>query len=171
MNFTSTLFSIRQTTELSHLLTRVSEILGYENQLISQPSSPAFLELLEDDGSGFQRLQGENLEKFSEMSAETCALSRKLSTEEIITVAGARYVQLATQMYNYNYHMPMHPYCFALSGLSDDEKKDVELAHSLLSVAEKVGYQQYDRASRLLLRCEWISSSRDSLVHRVVFLK
>ncbi|KAG2697668.1 hypothetical protein I3760_07G116600 [Carya illinoinensis] len=45
----------------------------------------------------------------------------------------------------------------------------VELAHYLLSVAEKVGYQQYDRASRLLLRCDWISSSRGSPLQRVVF--
>ncbi|XP_042988786.1 DELLA protein RGL2-like [Carya illinoinensis] len=92
-----------------------------------------------------------------------------LSTEEILRVAGARYVQLSTQMYNYNYHMPMHPFGLSISGLSDYEKKDVELAHYLLSVAEKVGYQQYDRASRLLLRCDWISSSRGSPLQRVVF--
>ncbi|XP_041018329.1 DELLA protein RGL1-like [Juglans microcarpa x Juglans regia] len=160
--------TIRESTGLVHLPTRVTEILENDNQF-PHPSSLAFLELLQDDGSGFQRLQGENSEKLSEISAETCALSRKLSTEEIFRVAGARYVQLSTQMYNYNYHMPMHPFGFALSGLSDDEKKDVELAHDLLSVAEKVGYQQYDRASRLLLRCDWISSSRGSPVQRVVF--
>ncbi|KAG6648007.1 hypothetical protein CIPAW_07G118000 [Carya illinoinensis] len=139
--------------QLQHQQPKVSEILENDNQ-IPHPSSLAFLELLEDDGiSGFQRIE---------------IAGRKLG-KEILRVAGARYVQLSTQMYNYNYHMPMHPFGLSISGLSDYEKKDVELAHYLLSVAEKVGYQQYDRASRLLLRCDWISSSRGSPLQRVVF--
>ncbi|XP_042939376.1 DELLA protein GAI1-like [Carya illinoinensis] len=67
-----------------------------------------------------------------------------------------------------DYHcMPMHP--FAPSDLSEDEKRDVELVQLLLSKAEKVGYQQHDRARRLLLHCKWISSARCNSVQRVVF--
>lgn len=68
-----------------------------------------------------------------------------------------------------NYHMPMHPFGFAVSALSEDEKRDLEFVQFLLSVAENVGYQQHDRASRLLLHCEWISSTGCTSVQRVVF--
>ncbi|KAF5462414.1 hypothetical protein F2P56_018420 [Juglans regia] len=68
-----------------------------------------------------------------------------------------------------DYHMPMHPFGFAPSALSEDEKRDVELVQLLLSAAEKVGYQQHDHASRLLLHCEWISSAGCNSVQRVVF--
>ncbi|KAE8009348.1 hypothetical protein FH972_005788 [Carpinus fangiana] len=92
-----------------------------------------------------------------------------LSTEEVMRVAGARYIQFFTQlMYDDNY-MPTHPFGFALSGLSRDEKSDVELAHLLLSSAENVGCRQYDSAGRLVLRCEWMSSARANPVQRVVF--
>ena len=65
--------------------------------------------------------------------------------------------------------MPMHPFGSALLGLSEEETRDVELAHLLLASAETVGYQQYERASKLLLRCEWISSARANPAQRVVF--
>lgn len=83
-------------------------------------------------------------------------------------VAGSRYVEFSVQMYD-DYYLPMHPFGFALSGLSEDETKDVELAHLLLATAEKVGYQQLDRASKLLLQCELISSARANPVQRIVF--
>ena len=65
--------------------------------------------------------------------------------------------------------MPMHPFDFALSGLSEEEIRDVELAHELLSTAEKVGYQQFDRARKQLLGCKWGSSARANPVQRVVY--
>ena len=70
---------------------------------------------------------------------------------------------------NDDYYMTMHPFGFALSGVSEEETRDVELVHLLLSAAEKVGEQQYDHASRLLLRCKWISCTRGNPVQRVVF--
>uniref|UniRef100_A0A7N2N3T7 DELLA protein n=1 Tax=Quercus lobata TaxID=97700 RepID=A0A7N2N3T7_QUELO len=85
-------------------------------------------------------------------------------------VAGERYVRFSTQNQIYDdYWMPVHPFGSALLGLSEEETRDVELAHLLLAAAEKVGYQQYERASKLLLRCEWISSARANPAQRVVF--
>lgn len=126
---------------------------------MTRPLSLSSLELLRNYG----RRKGEISN--GDVSTETY---NGLSTEEIMRVAGARYLQFSTHMYDDNY-MPMHPFGFALSGLSKDEKSDVEIAHLLLSAAENVGYQQYDHAGRLVLRCEWMSSARANPVQRVVF--
>ncbi|XP_062145222.1 DELLA protein RGL2-like [Alnus glutinosa] len=134
------------------------------------PSSLASFELLRKYGNGFKKLKGEIILSDKSAHESTPAVSHRLSTEEIMRVAGARYVQFPTQMSD-DYLMPGHPFGFALSaaGLSEDETRDVELAHLLLAAAEKVSYRQYDRASRLLLRCEWISSAKANPVQRVVF--
>ncbi|KAL6179740.1 hypothetical protein ACLB2K_046411 [Fragaria x ananassa] len=82
-------------------------------------------------------------------------------------VAGARYVQFSSQGYE-DFYTPMHHFGYALSGLCGEETKDVEIAHLLLAAAEKVGYQQFERASRLLLQCEGIASFKGTLVQKVV---
>ncbi|XP_024933634.3 DELLA protein RGL1-like [Ziziphus jujuba] len=126
--------------------------------------------LLSDYGNfGFKKLKGD--QRLSNVSMSRSYMSRKKSsTEEIMRVAGARYIQFFNRYYYDDYHnMPMHPFGYALSGLSEEETRDVELAHLLLAAAEKVGYQQFVSASRLLLRREWISSSRANPVQRVVF--
>ncbi|KAG6700015.1 hypothetical protein I3842_08G090000 [Carya illinoinensis] len=139
------------------LAPQILENLGILDHDKKIPHLP-LLHFLRNDGSGTLR----------NINAETCGVSRKLSTEEIVRVVGARYVQLSTTQMHDDYHcMPMHP--FAPSDLSEDEKRDVELVQLLLSKAEKVGYQQHDRARRLLLHCKWISSARCNSVQRVVF--
>ncbi|KAJ4843049.1 hypothetical protein Tsubulata_037518 [Turnera subulata] len=131
-------------------------------------SSPlsSYLELLNNYGSGIKKM---NMSPFGNSGDECNPETRKrLSTEEIIRVAGARYIQFSDQRCD-EFSMLMHPFGYALSGLSDEETRDVELAHLLLAAAEKVGYQQYDRASRLLTRCDWIASQRSNPLQRVVY--
>lgn len=131
---------------------------------IAHPSSLASLKLLRNYGSGFKKLKGKVIKDTS--ATETYVVSHKMSTEEIIRLAAARFVVFPTQMCD-DY---IHPFGFGLSGtLSEDEMRNVELVHCLLAVAEKVGYQQYDRATRLLLRCKWVSSARGNPVERLVF--
>ncbi|XP_044493130.1 DELLA protein RGL1-like [Mangifera indica] len=129
-------------------------------------SALSSLELLSNYASGFKRLKG----KLS--CNDTIEISegsrKKLSTEEIMRVAGARYIQFSDQSYD-DFSMVMHPFGYALSGLSEEETRDVELAHLLLAAAEKVGNQQYERATRLLSRCEWIAVERGNPVQRIVF--
>ncbi|XWS31829.1 hypothetical protein CRYUN_Cryun23aG0109700 [Craigia yunnanensis] len=135
---------------------------------IEIPSSfqSSSLELLSNYGNGFKKLK---LGKSSGTGDENKARGpKKLSTEEIMRVAGARYVQFSDLMYD-DFSMVMHPFGHALSGLSDDETKDVELVHLLLAAVEKVGYEQFERASRLLSRCEWIASERGNPVQRIVY--
>ncbi|CAI0469754.1 unnamed protein product [Linum tenue] len=121
------------------------------------------LELLKSYGKGFRKLDA------VQSRDETTTKKRKLSTEEVMRVAGERYIQLSDSPRCDDFTMLMHPFGYALpSALSEGEMMDVELAHLLFAAAEKVGYHHYDRASRLLTRCEWIASDRSNAVQRVV---
>ncbi|CAN6561566.1 unnamed protein product [Malus baccata var. baccata] len=139
------------------------------NKQMPHQSSLAALELLNNYGSAFKKLRGDRLSnRCNEVEASSYSIQQKLSTEEIMRVAGARYVQISNQGYG-DFFMPLHPFGYALSGLSEEETKDVELAHILLAAAEKVGYQQFERANRLLLHCQFAASFKVNPVQRVVF--
>ncbi|KAE8671260.1 Polycomb group protein MEDEA [Hibiscus syriacus] len=124
------------------------------------------LELLSNYGKSFKKLRSINYGGNGDEGNERGR--KKLSTEEIMRVAGTRYVQFSDMRYD-DFFMVTHPFGHALSGLSDDETKDVELVHLLLTAAEKVGYEQFERASRLLSRCEWIASQQANPVQRIVY--
>ncbi|KAL6179586.1 hypothetical protein ACLB2K_051099 [Fragaria x ananassa] len=152
-----------------------SYIVETNKQMPPPQSSLATQELLNSYGSAFKKLKGERqTSSRAAMGIETYQNSnyvvngkQKLSTEEVMRVAGARYVQFSGQGYD-DFYMPMHHFGYALSGLCEEETKDVELAHLLLAIAEKVGYQQFERASRLLAQCEWSASLKGTTVQRVV---
>ncbi|KAK3415383.1 hypothetical protein EUGRSUZ_H01009 [Eucalyptus grandis] len=91
----------------------------------------------------------------------------KLSTEEIMRVAGTRYIQFQDQRDDC-FSLLTHPYGPAFSGLSEEDLKEVELAQLLLAAAEKVGDRQFDCASRLLSYCELLASKRASPAQRIV---
>lgn len=129
-------------------------------------SSLAGLDLLNNYGSGFKRLNGERIFESSNYTDQVAG--RKLSTEEIMRVAGARFIRTSSQASGVA-SMLSHPYEFSFSGLSVEETRDVELVEFLLASAEKVGYQQYERAGKLLNRCNLLSSSTGNSVERVVY--
>ncbi|KAK7259221.1 hypothetical protein RIF29_24821 [Crotalaria pallida] len=151
---------LQETKGLKNQEVASSEFLEYNKQL--QPSL-ASLELLRNYASRFKRLS-EKKENNIEASLE----QQKLSVEEIIRVAGARYMQYSVH-WNDNFCIPMHPYGMDLGGLSVEENRDIELAQFLLAAAEKVSCQQFERASRLLQHCQWNSSATGSSVQRVIF--
>ncbi|KAL4377114.1 hypothetical protein GQ457_02G002150 [Hibiscus cannabinus] len=142
--------------------------LGNAKAIKQMPSSVQLssLELLRNYGKSLKKLRSSNDGSNGDEGNEL--VRKKLSTEEIMRVAGARYVQFSDMRYD-DFSMVMHPFGHALSGLSDDETKDVELVHLLLTAAEKVGYEQFERASRLLSRCEWIASEQANPVQRIVY--
>ncbi|KAF5741521.1 putative DELLA protein RGL2 [Tripterygium wilfordii] len=134
------------------------------NEITPPPSySLLNLELLRNYLSGVKKLKG----KQSGNTSNNEHHGKKISTEEIMRIAGARYIQFSDQMFD-DYSMLMHPFGHALSGLSEEETRDVELTHLLLNAAEKVGSQQFERASSLLSRCEWIASQQGNSVQRIV---
>ncbi|CAN1292786.1 DELLA protein RGL3 [Linum perenne] len=159
-----------------HEVKRQENISNKHNSSSSISSS---LELLNSYGTGFRKLNNNNNINNQSSSAVTWTTrnkaagenkcTRKLSTEGVMRVAGERYIKFSDQQRCDDFSMLMHPFGYALSeGLSEEETKDVELAHLLLAAAEKVGFNQYDRASRLLTRCEWIASDRSNASQRVV---
>lgn len=85
--------SIHESTRLTHIPTKDSEIPKHIKQ-IPRPYSLASLELLSNYRLGFKKLKGE---KLNETSTVTKVGSYKLSTEEIMRVAGERYVRFSTQ--------------------------------------------------------------------------
>ncbi|KAK8654394.1 hypothetical protein V6N13_128362 [Hibiscus sabdariffa] len=124
------------------------------------------LELLSNYGKSSKKLRSSSYGRNGDEGKERGR--KKLSTEEIMRVAGARYVQFSDMRHD-DFSMLMHPFGHALSGLSEDETRDVELVHLLLTAAEKVGYEQFERASRLLSNCEWIASEQANPVQRIVY--
>ncbi|PRQ21606.1 putative transcription factor GRAS family [Rosa chinensis] len=152
-----------------------SDIVETIKKMQPPQSYLATLELLNSYGSAFKKLRGGRQrnsrivkgKEIDQNSSYVVSGKQKLSIEEVMRVAGARFVQFSSQGYEY-FYMSMHPFGYALSGLCEEETKDVELAHLLLAAAEKVGYQQFERASRLLLQVEWLASFKGTPVQKVV---
>ncbi|PON72385.1 GRAS transcription factor [Trema orientale] len=149
----------------------------------TQTSPFASLEILSNYENGLKKLNNpgknailSNAEGGKNSDTSYPMRRQKLSTEEIIRIAGSMYIQFYNSQETndvvqyHDFYTPMHPFGYALSGLSQGETRDVELVHLLLAAAEKVGYQQYDRATRLLRSCQHLASSRANPVERVVFL-
>lgn len=136
------------------------------NKKVPQSSSLAYLELLSNYASRFKKLRVQDITDSN--NSEAHVSRQDLSAEEIIRVAGARYVQFSAHWYD-DYCMPLHPYASGLEVLSEEENRDVELAQFLLAAAERVSCQQFERASRLLLHCLFNSSPSGNPVQRVVF--
>lgn len=91
---------------------------------------------------------------------------RKLSTEEIMRVAGERYLHFSNQNLD-GITTFIHPYGSALSSLSAEEAGSTDLVHLLLSAAHKVSNRQFNSANRLLTQCESMSSESGNPVERI----
>ncbi|XP_030543227.1 DELLA protein RGL1-like [Rhodamnia argentea] len=137
---------------------------GNKQKTMMPPSSKATLELLSNYWTVVKKSKRDDP---VEMNREVSVSQPKLSAEEIMKVAGTRYIQFQHQRDNH-FSMLTHPFGPAFSGLSEDDLKEVELAQLLLAAAEKVGDQQFDRASRLLSYCELLASKRASPAQRIV---
>lgn len=132
----------------------------------------ASLDLLNNYRHGFKfnRLHGEADHQANANPIDDSLRARKLSTEDVMRIAGTRFIQSSSSSYQSDGLdlLISHPYDFSFSGLSDEEKADVELAESLLASAEKVRSHQFQRASNLLRHCESMSSKTGNPVKRVV---
>ncbi|XP_059435115.1 DELLA protein RGL1-like [Corylus avellana] len=134
-----------------------------------QPFSLASLELLNNFGNGFKRLHGDSkIEPSNDMPCAKVEEGRKLSTEEVMRLAGANFIQSSSSQ-TADVSMLSHPFDSSFYGLSNEETKDVALVEFLFSSAEKVGCQQFDRASRLLSQCDDWCSNTGNPVQRVVY--
>ncbi|AES65005.1 DELLA protein 2-like [Medicago truncatula] len=132
------------------------------------------VDILKNYGKGFKRLlpddEGNILHPVNDFGLVTNNENEKklLSTIEIMKMAGTRFIQSSSSSKSASGLILNHPFGFSFSGLSDEEKENVSLAESLLACAEKVGYQQYERARKLLSQIESLSSKTGNPVKRVV---
>ncbi|GJS57293.1 hypothetical protein Tco_0652077 [Tanacetum coccineum] len=85
-------------------------------------------------------------------------------------------IQLAAQLFIESYSSKTdvvtdlnHPFPVSLSGLSDDEGKDIELLVTLLASAKKTGQRQFDCASKLIDFCNTLLSNEGNPVERLVY--
>ncbi|TKY72505.1 DELLA protein RGL2 [Spatholobus suberectus] len=130
----------------------------------------ASLEILNSYGTGFKRLcnEGKTLQPVDDLAVNE-VIWRKLSTEDVMRIAGTRFIQSSSSSESESFpFLETHPFGFSFSGLSNEETEDVALTESLLASAEKVDHQQFERASKLLSHCESLSSETGSPIKRIV---
>eukprot|EP00257_Ricinus_communis_P026491 XP_025013905.1 DELLA protein GAI1 [Ricinus communis] len=152
-------------------ITQLDEIQSGIREVKSKKENPyafplASLELLKSHTNGFNQLNSMRMLEPNKFDSSIKVVGQELSTEDIMRIAGARFLQSSchdvASMFN-------NPFDLYFSGLSDEDAKHVELAESLLASAERIGNQQYDSASRLLKQCDSISSNTGNPVQRVVY--
>ncbi|KAJ8558503.1 hypothetical protein K7X08_034032 [Anisodus acutangulus] len=131
------------------------------------PISLSSLELLNNCGRLFKKSSEENLSNVLSNEARVSNIP-KLSTEEILRVAGERYIQYSTQRVD-GLSMFIHPYASSLSGFSIEQTKDMELVHLLLAAAEEVDQQQFHLASQSIACCLWKASVTGNPIQRLCF--
>lgn len=129
--------------------------------------SLAPLELLNNYGNGFKWLNGDKVIEPSNHMPCAKVEGQKLSTEEIMRKAGEKFIHSSQTADGLS--ILSHPFGFSFYDLSNEETKDVELAEFLFTAAEKVACQQFDRASKLLNRCDQWSSNTGNPVQRLVY--
>ncbi|XP_065863795.1 DELLA protein RGL1-like isoform X2 [Euphorbia lathyris] len=133
-----------------------------------RPSSLASLQLLNDYANGFNSLSSERTIEPCNVSLCTEVADRRLSTVELVSMAGERFIQSRTARIDVISILD-NPFGFSIPGLPGEEAEKVELAEVLLAAADKVGNQQFDHANRLLNLCDCSSSSTGNPVQRIVY--
>lgn len=128
-------------------------------QAISHPFSFASLGLLSDDDSRFKRFTVENQRNFIiDIEKEPKKVgSRKLSPEQVLRIAGARFIQSSQKIDDLS--MMGQPYL----------SNEIQLAQDLLASAEKVANRQFDVATKLLNLFDQPSFKDGTPVERVVY--
>ncbi|MED6134347.1 hypothetical protein PIB30_036200 [Stylosanthes scabra] len=109
-----------------------------QKQKVNEKQIPSPLDLLSNYASSFIRLSGTNL-----LRVRPCGTDpQKKSTEDIIRIAGVKYLQYSSQSQNNYFQIP-----------EDEENKDVQLAQFLFAALERIVCRQFEHANSLLLHC------------------
>lgn len=132
------------------------------------PFSLASLELLKSYEHRLKKLDGEKIVEPGSNATLNGLAEPSPSTEEIIRLAGVKFIQTTSSVGDPPATLG-HPYGSSFSGLSDQQKKDAQLVELLLFAAEKVYYQQFHRASKLLNQCDYLCSNKGNPIQRLVF--
>ncbi|XP_038722231.1 DELLA protein RGL1-like isoform X2 [Tripterygium wilfordii] len=153
--------------DISETSSRIQDVVTPEKEK-RYPQSLASLQLLTSHGRGFKRLNGGRI---IEPSSESICMKEsihRLSTVEIMKVAGQRFIQSFSEKVDV---VPLlnNPFDISFSGISKEEMEDVELVDILLAAAEKVCCQEFELAIKFLSRCDRLSSINGNPVQRVAY--
>ncbi|CAN1195033.1 DELLA protein GAI1 [Linum perenne] len=158
--------SLPALSELDELIYAQVPVSDQNPRISNFDSSSALFDLLRGATCGSRKLSNArtNVRKANFDSVENGdSDSVGLSTEEFVRMAGARFIQSSSKSGDLVTDMN------SFSGLSDDEFKNVELVEFLLTAAEKVGDEQFERARNLLTECDLQSSPSGDPVQRLVY--
>ncbi|ONK63045.1 uncharacterized protein A4U43_C07F10840 [Asparagus officinalis] len=97
----------------------------------------------------------------------TVETGNALSTEEVVRIAAANFIQLSALVSGDPRKLGL-PFGLSYSNLTSDEIKNVDLVCLLMTAADKLSKQQFDRAEDLVRRCHVTSSRTGNPVQRVV---
>lgn len=143
-----------------------------ENSKIVEPSMKkpyaASLEILKNYGTRLRRLNGEQINMSPFDIASTGKSRQKLSTPEILRMAGEKFIHSSNSTKESEFSILSHPYASSFLDLSEENSKDVQLVQYLLTAAEKVGEKQFHRAGKLLKKCNKLSFDKGNPVQRLV---
>jgi len=145
------------------VIPEISELLSPKEN--SSPTSFSLLELASNHKLNYNHFNGERISSSSDK--EVKRTGNELSTEEVIRIAAAHFIQLSSPK-DGDPSIQRLPFGISLSSLTVEEIKNVELASFLLAAAGKVANQQYERAGNLLRQCYMLSSTTGNPVERVV---
>ncbi|KAH6808619.1 hypothetical protein C2S51_026402 [Perilla frutescens var. frutescens] len=120
-------------------------------------------EILRKYGSRRLKLDVKSSSTSHEMQSDTT-----LSTETIIRVAAEKFIQSMSESSN-ELSMLNHPYPSYLLAHSGKNSEGVQLIQNLLSCAEKVADNQYERALKFLKECDKKSFRLGTPIQRLVF--
>ncbi|ERN10525.1 scarecrow-like protein 18 [Amborella trichopoda] len=124
------------------------------------PTSLSALDTLKSYSSLTKRLRNTSeINQVTQLKNPTLR-GRKLSTEEVIRIAGEQYLYNGEDL-----SLQFNP---QLSNVNNEDIKNIELTHLLLSSAEKIENKQFERAKRLLMVCDFESSPVGNPVQRLV---
>ncbi|XP_059630178.1 DELLA protein RGL2-like [Cornus florida] len=133
-----------------------------------QLSLASSLDILNKYGNRLKRFNKEKLKEFtSDGTPCDTTTAQELSTGDIIRLGRARFLHHVTQ-WSDDPSMLIDPFKNPLCGYSYEVLRNVELVEILLASVEKVSNKQFDRAIKLLSKCEQMSSANGNPVERVV---
>ncbi|XP_027085633.1 scarecrow-like protein 18 [Coffea arabica] len=125
------------------------------------------LRILKNYRRRFRKL---SVEKMDLPSYQGCTLitGHKLSTDAILKLAAQNFIQSSSKGTTESFELS-HPYASSFGGLCVEDTKDVKLVQHLLASAEFVAKKQFERAGKLLLRCDKLSSDHGNTIERLVY--
>ncbi|XP_027118132.1 scarecrow-like protein 18 [Coffea arabica] len=126
------------------------------------------LQILKNYRKRFRKL---NVEKTDFPSYLGCTFitSQKLSTDAILKLAAQNFIRSSSEGTSSEFFVLNHPYASSFVGLGEEDIKGVQLVQYLLASAELVGKKQFERAGKLLLECDKLSSNQGNAIERLVY--